>query len=71
MTYCCVFTHERFASTLIIPGDLRTQMTLFAPFQLLERGFGLQGRYCLESGPYVVFFMPLAAMRSVSVANVA
>ncbi|WP_340394872.1 hypothetical protein [Paenibacillus sp. FSL E2-0177] len=46
-------------------------MTLFAPFQLLERGFGLQGRYCLESGPYVVFFMPIAAMRSVSGANVA
>ncbi|WP_178944231.1 hypothetical protein [Paenibacillus odorifer] len=48
----------------------RTQMTLFSTFQPLGHSFGLQRRYRLEKGAFMVFFMLIATMGSFSTPNV-
>lgn len=44
-------------------------MTLLANSQPSEQSFGLQSRYSVERDSCMVFFVPLVAMRSVSIPN--
>ncbi|OZQ69226.1 hypothetical protein, partial [Paenibacillus odorifer] len=50
--------------------DRGPQMTLFSTFQPLGHSFGLQRRYRLEKGAFMVFFMLIAIMGSFSTPNV-
>lgn len=44
-------------------------MTLLANFQPFKQSFGLQSRYSVELGSYMVFSVPIVAMESVSIPN--